>query len=219
MSNEGKQVRVHYVGTLDDGTKFDSSRDRGEPLEFVCMAGQMIAGFDAAVRDMEVGTTVNVRLEPEEAYGPRRDDMLVTLPVAQMPGAERAQVGMRVMLADQFGRPMPALVAAKDDVTITFDLNHEMAGKALNFEIELLEVAEAEEHHCCRGRGRGHGDGCCHGEGHGRHHDDGTCCHEEGEGCCHGEGHGRHHDDGTCCHEDGEGCCHEDGEGCCSEDE
>ena len=55
MSNEGKAVKVHYVGTLDDGTKFDSSRDRGEPLAFTCMAGQMIAGFDAAVRDMEVG--------------------------------------------------------------------------------------------------------------------------------------------------------------------
>ena len=75
MNNEGKRVAVHYVGTLDDGTKFDSSRDRNEPLRFTCMAGQMIAGFDAAVRDMEVGQTVNVRLEPAEAYGERRDDM------------------------------------------------------------------------------------------------------------------------------------------------
>ena len=159
MSNEGKQVRVHYVGTLDDGTKFDSSRDRGEPLEFVCMAGQMIPGFDAAVREMEVGQTVNIRLEPEDAYGPRRDDMMFSAPIAQMPGAENARVGMRVMLADQFGRPMPAIVAAKDETTITFDLNHEMAGKALNFEIELLSADEAEEHHCCHGRGRGHGEG------------------------------------------------------------
>ena len=198
MSNEGKQVRVHYVGTLDDGTKFDSSRDRGEPLEFVCMAGQMIPGFDAAVREMEVGQTVNIRLEPEDAYGPRRDDMMFSAPIAQMPGAENARVGMRVMLADQFGRPMPAIVAAKDETTITFDLNHEMAGKALNFEIELLSADEAEEHHCCHGRGRGRGEGCCHGEGHG-HHEDGECCH--------GEGHG----DGECCHGEGEGCCH-DGE-------
>ncbi len=140
MSNEGKKVSVHYVGTLDDGTKFDSSRDRGEPLAFTCMAGQMIAGFDAAVRDMEVGDTVTVRLEPEEAYGPRRDEMVMTVPLAQMPGAENARVGMRVMLADPTGRPIPALVAAKDDQTITFDLNHEMAGKALTFEIELLSA-------------------------------------------------------------------------------
>lgn len=208
MSNEGKQVSVHYVGTLDDGTKFDSSRDRNQPLTFVCMAGQMIAGFDAAVRDMEVGQTVNVHLEPSEAYGERRDDMVVSVPIANMPGAENAQVGMRVVLGGPMGQPMPAVVCAKDAETITFDLNHEMAGKALNFEIELLEVSEAEEHHCCHGKGhghvhgRGHGEGCCHGEGHGHHH------HEDGE-CCHGEGHGY----GECCH--GEG--HEDGDCCCKE--
>lgn len=180
MSNEGKQVSVHYVGTLDDGTTFDSSRDRGEPLSFVCMAGQMIAGFDATVRDMAVGQTTTVRLEPEDAYGPRREDMVVSIPLSQMPGAEGAQAGMRVMLSDPSGRPMPALVAAKDDTTITFDLNHEMAGKALTFEIELLTVGEAEQHHCC-GHGGDH-EGCCHGEGH-EHHGEGSCC--GGEGHCH----------------------------------
>lgn len=138
MGNEGKKVRVHYVGTLDDGTIFDSSRDRGEPLEFTCMAGQMIAGFDAAVRDMAVGETVRVHLEPEEAYGPRRDDMVISVPIAQMPGSEGATVGMKVMLTGPGGRPMPAVVTAKDGEVISFDLNHEMAGKALNFEIELL---------------------------------------------------------------------------------
>ncbi len=197
MSNEGKQVSVHYVGTLDDGTKFDSSRDRGTPLSFTCMAGQMIPGFDAAVRDMEVGQVVNVRLEPSEAYGERRDDMILSVPIANMPGAENAQVGMRVILGGPMGQPMPATVYALDDTTITFDLNHEMAGKALNFEIELLEVGEDEGHHCCHGHGHGHhrGDGeCCHGEGHG-----------DGE-CCHGEGHG----DGKCCHGEGEGCCCEE---------
>lgn len=198
MSNEGKSVAVHYVGTLDDGTKFDSSRDRNEPLRFTCMAGQMIAGFDAAVRDMEVGQTVNVRLEPAEAYGERRDDMIISVPIANMPGAENAQVGMRVVLGGPMGQPMPATVYAMDDATITFDLNHEMAGKALNFEIELLEVSEdEEEHHCCHGRGHGEG-GCRHGEGR-HHHEDGECCHGEGHGdgeCCHGEGHG---DDNSCC--------------------
>ena len=127
MSNEGKQVKVHYVGALDDGTKFDSSRDRGEPLAFTCMAGQMIKGFDEAVREMEVGQVVDVRLEQ-------------AVPVAQMPGAERLEVGQRVMLSGPTGQPFPATVAAKDETTVTFDMNHEMAGKALNFEIELLEV-------------------------------------------------------------------------------
>lgn len=207
MSNEGKKVSVHYVGTLDDGTKFDSSRDRGVPLDFICMAGQMIAGFDAAVRDMEVGQTVNVRLEPAEAYGERRDDMIVSVPIANMPGAENARVGMRVVLGGPMGQPMPATVYAMDDTTITFDLNHEMAGKALNFEIELLEVSEGEEHHCCHGHGRGHGHGhgeggCCHGEGR-KHHEDGECCHGEG------------HDEGECCHGEGDGCCCDDD--CCKE--
>ena len=138
MSNEGKKVSVHYVGTLDDGTKFDSSRDRGEPLEFTCMAGQMIPGFDIAVRDMEVGQTVNVRLEPKDAYGERDPRAIQTVPQEMLPGSENLQVGMKVMLSGPGGRPFPAVVAAKDETTVTFDMNHEMAGKALNFEIELL---------------------------------------------------------------------------------
>ena len=140
MSNEGKQVKVHYVGTLDDGTKFDSSRDRGEPLAFTCMAGQMIPGFDAAVRDMEVGSTVTIRLEPEDAYGPRRMDMVQTLPLGQLPGAENLEVGQRVMLGTPTGQPIQATVTDKTADAITFDMYHEMAGKALTFEIELLEA-------------------------------------------------------------------------------
>ena len=140
MSNEGKRVKVHYVGTLDDGTKFDSSRDRGEPLAFTCMAGQMIAGFDSAVRDMEVGSTVTIRLEPDDAYGPRRMDLVQTMPLAQLPGAEKLAVGQRVMLGTPTGQPLQATVTDKTDTAITFDMNHEMAGKALTFEIELLEV-------------------------------------------------------------------------------
>lgn len=142
MSNEGKKVRVHYTGTLDDGTKFDSSYDRNEPLSFTCMAGQMIPGFDAAVRDMEVGDTVSVRLEPEDAYGPHRDDLVQTLPIAQLPGSENLVVGQRVMLGSPTGQPFQATVSAKDDTYITFDMNHEMAGKALTFEITLLEVED-----------------------------------------------------------------------------
>lgn len=140
MSNDGKKVSVHYVGTLDDGTKFDSSRDRGEPLEFVCMAGQMIPGFDAAVRDMAVGETVNIRLEPADAYGERDEDLIQAIPRANIPGADSLEVGAQVMLSSPDGRVFQAKVAEVDESTITFDLNHEMAGKALNFEIELLSA-------------------------------------------------------------------------------
>ena len=88
MSNEGKRVRAHYTGTFDDGTVFDSSVERGEPLEFVCMAGQMIPGFDAAVNEMKVGETKNVHLPASEAYGEHDEQLVQTIPTAQIPGAE-----------------------------------------------------------------------------------------------------------------------------------
>ena len=140
--NVGKRVKTHYRGTFNDGTQFDSSYDRGEPLEFVCGAGMMIPGYDAAVAKMEVGETVQVHLMPSEAYGEANPDAIFGLPIAQLPGAEDLNVGERVYLQNAYGQPVPVLVAAKDDTTITFDANHEMAGKELNFTIELVEVME-----------------------------------------------------------------------------
>jgi FKBP-type peptidyl-prolyl cis-trans isomerase 2/predicted Fe-Mo cluster-binding NifX family protein len=140
--NSGKTVRVHYRGTFNDGTQFDSSYDRGEPLEFVSGAGQMIPGFDRAVLDMEVGDACDIHLMPEEAYGPSHPGMIFTVPVSAMPGAENAQVGQKVWLQTVDGRPIPARVTALEDGNITFDANHEMAGKELNFHIELVEVVE-----------------------------------------------------------------------------
>lgn len=142
MSNAGKKVRVHYVGTLDDGTKFDSSRDRGEALEFTCMAGQMIRGFDAAVDEMSVGEVRNVHIPAEEAYGRRRLDLIQSFPIAQLPGADQLVVGQRLALGSASGQAIPAVVSAIDDKMVTFDMNHEMAGKDLNFEIELLSVED-----------------------------------------------------------------------------
>lgn len=138
--NVGKTCRTHYRGTFNDGTQFDSSYDRGEPLEFVCGAGQMIRGFDAAVADMEVGQTVDVHLMPEEAYGMPDPNAVFTVEIAQLPGAEELEAGQQIYLTNQFGQPFPVKVTAKDDTMITFDANHEMAGKELNFRIELVEV-------------------------------------------------------------------------------
>lgn len=138
--NVGKTCRTHYRGTFNDGTQFDSSYDRGEPLEFICGAGQMIRGFDAAVADMEVGQTVEVHLMPEEAYGMPDPNAVFTLEIAQLPGSEDLEVGQQVYLTNQFGQPFPVKVVAKGETTITFDANHEMAGKELNFKIELVEV-------------------------------------------------------------------------------
>ena len=140
MSNEGKTCRVHYTGTFNDGTKFDSSLDRGEPLEFVCGSGMMIKGFDEAVMDMEVGQTIDIHLMPEEAYGMPDPENMLTAEIEQLPGSENLEVGQKVYLSDSMGRPIPVAVAAKDEKTITLDANHEMAGKELNFNITLVEV-------------------------------------------------------------------------------
>ena len=138
--NVGKTCRTHYRGTFNDGTQFDSSYDRGEPLEFICGAGQMIKGFDAAVADMEVGQIIDVHLMPEEAYGMADPNAIFTMEISQLPGSEDLTVGQQVYLSNQYGQPFPVKVTAKDDKNITFDANHEMAGKELNFRIELVEV-------------------------------------------------------------------------------
>ncbi|MCQ2520356.1 MAG: FKBP-type peptidyl-prolyl cis-trans isomerase [Lachnospiraceae bacterium] len=137
--NVGKTVRAHYCGTFDNGEQFDSSYDRGEPLEFVCGAGMMIPGFDKAVANMEVGEIIDVHLMPEEAYGPKDPMAIVEVVLADLPGAEELEVGARVALGSPMG-PVPVTVTAKTETTITFDANHEMAGKELNFRIELVEV-------------------------------------------------------------------------------
>ena len=139
-ANVGKKVKVHYRGTFDDGTQFDASYDRDMPLEFVCGAGDMIRGFDRAVAEMAVGDIIDVHLEPEEAYGLPNPNMIITVPKASIQGLDGIETGDTVELQDELGRQFDALVTAQDDESITFDCNHEMAGKALNFTIEMLEI-------------------------------------------------------------------------------
>ena len=138
--NVGKTCRGDYKRNFNDGKQFDSSYDRGEPLEFVCGAGQMIKGFDAAVADLELGAEIDIHLLPAEAYGEADPNAIFTMPMAQLPGSETLNVGQRVYLRDNYGRPIPVLVIAKDETNITFDANHEMAGKELKFHIKLVEV-------------------------------------------------------------------------------
>lgn len=138
--NVGKVCRVHYVGTFNNGEQFDSSYDRGEPLQFTCGAGMMILGFDKAVANMEVGETINVHLMPNEAYGEADPENIVTIKIANLPGSENLEVGKRVYLAGPMGQPFAVTVLDKTEETITLDANPEMAGKELNFKIELVEV-------------------------------------------------------------------------------
>ncbi|MCL2826252.1 MAG: peptidylprolyl isomerase [Eggerthellaceae bacterium] len=142
MGNEGKKVKVHYVGTLDDGSVFDSSIGRGEPIEFVCCAGQMIPGFDNAVKDMAPGETKKVHIPAAKAYGERKPEMVQKVPINQIPNAENMPVGETVFMRGPGGQPLPVLVAEKTDEYIVLDMNHELAGKDLNFEITFVEICE-----------------------------------------------------------------------------
>lgn len=140
MSNNGKNVKAHYRGTLDDGTQFDSSYDRGEPIAFTCGAGQMIAGFDAAVMDMQVGEKKSVHIPAAQAYGERRGDLLMNFPAEQVPNMEQIKVGDKLFLQAPNGMPIPVTVVDVDASGVVLDANHELAGQDLNFDIELVEV-------------------------------------------------------------------------------
>lgn len=139
-ANAGRTVSVHYRGTFNDGTQFDSSYDRGQPLQFVSGTGMMIRGFDQAVVNMKQGEKVTIHLMPEEAYGNYDEDAVFSVDIAALPGSESLEAGQQVYLQTASGYPMRVKVKEKTDDTITFDANHEMAGKELNFEIELLTV-------------------------------------------------------------------------------
>ena len=130
---DGDTVSVHYRGTLDSGEEFDSSRG-GEPLTFVVGGGQIIKGFDDAVRGLSVGETVKIHLEPDQAYGQPRQDMIFEVPRSQAP--EGLTAGIQVQLSNG----APATVVEVTDTAVRIDANHPMAGKALNFEIELVSV-------------------------------------------------------------------------------
>ncbi|MBO4838014.1 MAG: FKBP-type peptidyl-prolyl cis-trans isomerase [Lachnospiraceae bacterium] len=142
--NVGRKCTVHYRGTFNDGTQFDASYDRGEPLEFICGAGMMIPGFDAAVADMEIGETVQVHLMPSEAYGEADPDAIFSVETARLAGSAGLAVGDQVYLQNVYGQHIPVRVVAKDETTVTFDANHEMAGKELNFTIELVDVSDPD---------------------------------------------------------------------------
>ena len=138
--NAGKTCRVHYRGTFNDGTQFDSSYDRGEPLEFICGTGMMIRGFDQAVLTMEKGQVVDIHLMPEEAYGMPDPEAIFTVQIKELPGSEDLEKGEQVVLRTAYGYPMRVKVTEKTETEITFDANHEMAGKELNFRIELVDI-------------------------------------------------------------------------------
>ncbi len=130
----GDTVSVHYVGTLDSGEQFDSSRDRDTPLTFSVGSGQMIVGFDNAVQGMKLGEIKTVRLAPADAYGEKNADALIEVPVAQVP--EGTQAGDTLVS----GQGQSVTVVEINDGMVVIDANHALAGEFLTFEIEIVSI-------------------------------------------------------------------------------
>jgi peptidylprolyl isomerase len=139
QAKAGDTVKIHYTGTLDDGTQFDSSAGR-EPLEFQVGGGQVIPGFDQAVEGMSVGESKSINIPPAEAYGERHEQMVQEVPKSALPEEIKPEVGQALSARNQEGQEMQLTVTEVKDESIVVDGNHPLAGKALNFDIELVNI-------------------------------------------------------------------------------
>lgn len=139
QAKKGDTVAIHYTGRLDNGTVFDTSQGR-DPLEFTLGAGQVIPGFEGAVAGMAPGDQRTTTVPAEEAYGPRRDDLLVAIPRERLPDGMDPNVGEKLEMATSEGQTVPVVVADADERAIVVDANHPLAGEDLVFEIELVKI-------------------------------------------------------------------------------
>jgi peptidylprolyl isomerase len=141
QATNGDTVRVHYTGTLDDGTEFDSSAER-EPIEVTIGSGQVIAGFDQALVGMTEGEAKDVTLEPEGAYGEHEPQLVHVVERERIPPEIDLEIGTALLSNDQEGNRIRLVVVDLDDEKATLDANHPLAGKSLNFELKLVEFVE-----------------------------------------------------------------------------
>lgn len=140
QAKTGDTVKIHYSGTLHDGTTFDSSAGR-DPIEFAVGAGAVIPGFDKAVEGMTVGESKSITIPPEEAYGPHHEQLVQEVPADALPDGLTPELGMQLQGTRGDGETVLFTVTGIADDAITVDGNHPLAGHALNFEIELIEIA------------------------------------------------------------------------------
>ena len=138
-AKDGDTVKVHYTGTLEDGTVFDTSVER-EPLEFTLGEGTLISGFEEAVKGMQVGQSKTVTIPAEEAYGLHRDDLVLVIERDQIPEDLDLKVGQQLQMQQTNDKTIVVIVTDVSETTITVDANHPLAGKDLTFEIELVEI-------------------------------------------------------------------------------
>jgi FKBP-type peptidyl-prolyl cis-trans isomerase 2 len=138
----GDTITVHYTGTLEDGSEFDTSRERG-PLQFTVGAGELIAGFEQAVVGMIEGDEKSVVVGPDLAYGERTDDMLQVIPLDDLPDDIELQIGLQLHAEDEDEEEVIVLTVVEfDDEEVTLDANHLLAGQTLTFDIEVLSIDE-----------------------------------------------------------------------------
>ncbi len=135
----GDTVRVHYTGTLDDGSVFDSSEGR-EPLEFTVGAGQVIAGFDEAVTGMQPGDEKQVTIPSDQAYGGRRDDLVLVVDRAQFPPGLNPEVGQQLQVSQGDAGSFVVTVREVSEDAVVLDANHPLAGEDLTFQLRLVDI-------------------------------------------------------------------------------
>ncbi|MCW8902661.1 MULTISPECIES: peptidylprolyl isomerase [Sedimenticola] len=136
----GQTVKVHYTGTLEDGTQFDSSAGR-DPLEFTLGEGQVIPGFEQALAEMAVGETKTVQIPADQAYGEHQPELVQEVDRAQIPDEIELAVGVQLQAQGPDGQVFRLVVTELAEASVTLDGNHPLAGKALTFELELVEIA------------------------------------------------------------------------------
>lgn len=139
--DKGNNVKIEYTGKLDDGTVFDSSEKQGKPLEFEVGAGVVIPGFDNAILGMEKGEEKEFKIEPNEGYGDRNEELIKEVPKDKMPKEVEPKEGMMLIMATPQGQQIPTKIVKVGDETITLDMNHPLAGQTLNFNIKLVEYS------------------------------------------------------------------------------
>ncbi len=139
QAKNGDTVTVHYTGKLDNGEVFDTSEGK-DPIEFELGAGNIIPGFEAAVVGMEEGDTADVRIEPQQAYGDVRDDLVVPVKKDRLPEDMEPEVGHKLQVEVAPGQQRVATITEIGDDEVTIDLNHPLAGEPLNFELELVNI-------------------------------------------------------------------------------
>ena len=136
----GDTVSVHYTGTLADGSVFDSSIGR-EPLQFTLGDGQMIPGFEQAVIGMELGKTKTVTIPADQAYGPYYEERVFVIDRDELPAGMEPEVGQKLRMQSATGQIMIVTVKDVSETNVTVDANHELAGKDLTFEVQLVEIS------------------------------------------------------------------------------